>query len=161
MYLQLIASSKYIGKIPTSLPGQDTIPWIPVDITASIIVDLLLSDIKDGVSNVGWTKYHNVVNPQPGSWEALVPAITKQFDDKVEQVSFKIWFEALKAAASRTDDLAKNPGIKLVEFYEKMTTASIEVELQTEQTLDRSPAMGELRAVGPEWMEIWLGQWDF
>ena len=101
------------------------------------------------------------MNPQPGSWEALVPAITKNFDGKVESVSFKSWFEALKATASRTDDVAKNPGIKLLEFFEQMETGGKEVELETEQTVRKSPTMGGLKAVGPEWMEIWLAQWDF
>ncbi|CAD6591480.1 MAG: hypothetical protein ASARMPREDX12_005186 [Alectoria sarmentosa] len=157
----LIASSKYLGKIPTTLPGQDTVAWIPVDITANVIVDLLLSDIEDGLSNTVWTNYHNVVNPQSGSWEDLVPSITKYFDDTIEPVSFKSWFETLKATASKTDDVAKNPGIKLLEFFEQMEASGKEAELETEQTVKRSQAMRELRAVGPEWMEIWLRQWGF
>lgn len=157
----LIASSKYLGKVPTTIPGQDTVAWIPVDITANVIVDLLLSDTEHGSSAAAWIKYYNVVNPQPGSWEALVPAITKHFDDKVEPVSFKSWFEALKAAASKTHDVAKNPGIKLLEFFAQMETGGKETELETEQTVQSSPTMVELKAVGPEWMEIWLGQWGF
>ena len=158
---QLIASSKYLGKIPTTIPSQDAVSWIPVDNTANIIVDLLLSDIQDESSTAVWTKYHNVVNPHPGSWETLVPAITKHFEDKIERVSFKSWFEALQDSASKTDDVTKNPGIKLLEFFEQMETAGGEVELETKQTVKRSPAMRDLQAVGPEWMEIWLKQWDF
>ena len=101
------------------------------------------------------------MNPQPGAWEVLVPAITKHFDEQVEPVSFGTWFEALKATASRTDDVAKNPGIKLLEFFEQMATAEGEVELETDLTVKKSPAMSELMAVGPEWMEIWLRQWNF
>lgn len=95
-------------------------------------MDLLLSDVKDGKSPVAWTRYHNVVNPQPGSWKPLVPAITNHFDDKIEPVSFKSWFEALKATASKTSDVAKNPGIKLLEFFEQMETDGVETELETE-----------------------------
>ena len=144
-----------------TIPSQDTVAWIPVDITAKIIIDLLFSDLKDEQLPAVWTKYHNIVNPQPGVWEALVPAITKHFDNKVEPVSFGTWFEALKATASRTDDVAKNPGIKLLEFFEQMATAGAEIELETELTVKKSPAMSGLVAVGPEWMEIWLRQWDF
>ena len=43
MNLQLIASSTYLGQIPSNLPGQDAIPWLPVDITATIILELSLS----------------------------------------------------------------------------------------------------------------------
>ena len=159
--MQLIASSKYLGKIPRTLPGQDKVPWIPVDTTAHVIVDLLLSDIKDEPSTTAWTKYHHVVNPQPGSWEALVPVITKYYDEKIESVSFQSWLEALQAVASKTDDVARNPGIKLLEFFQQMETGELEAELETEQTVRKSRTLGELRAVGPEWMEIWLKQWNF
>ena len=37
----------------------------------------------------------------------------------------------------------------------------VEVELETAQTVGKSPAMRELKAVGPEWMQTWLNQWDF
>ena len=101
------------------------------------------------------------MNPQPSSWEALVPAVTRYFDDKIEPVSFRSWFEALKATASRTDDVRKNPGIKLLEFFEQMEAGGREAELETKETVKRSPAMREFKAVGPDWMEIWLDQWDF
>ncbi len=101
------------------------------------------------------------MNPRPSSWEALVPAVTRYFDDKVEPVSFKTWYEALKATASRTDDVRKNPGIKLLEFFEQMEAGGREPELETEKTIKRSPAMRGLKAVGPDWMKIWLDQWDF
>lgn len=136
-------------------------PWVPIDTTAQVIVDLLLSDIKTEPSTTAWTKYHNVVNPQPGSWEALIPTIAKQFDGKIEPVNFQSWLEALQAVASKTDDVAKNPGIKLLEFFQQMETGGLEAELETEQTIRTSGTLGELRAVGPEWMEIWLRQWDF
>ena len=150
-----------MGKVPTSIPSQDTVAWIPVDTTANIIVDLLLSDLKDDPPPAVWTTYHNVVNPHPGAWEALVPAITKHFDDKIVPVSFRTWFEALKASAARTDDVAMNPGIKLLEFFEQMDSAGVGVELETVLTVEKSPAMRELEAVGPAFMEIWLRQWDF
>ena len=98
------------------------------------------------------------MNPQTGSWNSIVPAIIKHFDDKVEPVSFKSWFEALKATAAKTGDVAKNPGIKLLEFFGQMETDGVEIELETEQTEKRSPAIGQLQAVGPEWMKIWLRQ---
>lgn len=37
----LIASSIYLGKLPTSLGSRDLIDWIPVNIAAQIIVDLI------------------------------------------------------------------------------------------------------------------------
>ena len=57
--------------------------------------------------------------------------------------------------------MRKNPGVKLLEFFEQMETGAGEAELETEQTVRSSPTLSKLKAVGPEWMEIWLGQWEF
>ena len=57
--------------------------------------------------------------------------------------------------------MAKNPGIKLVEWFEQMKVGGKEAELETVETAKRSKTLGGLKAVGPEWMEIWLKQWNF
>lgn len=102
------------------------------------------------------------MNPRPGSWNALVPAIVKYFNEKVEPVSFKTWFEALKSsAAEKSVDMGKNPGVKLLEFFEAMGMAGGEVVLETERTVERSSAMRDSKPVGPEWMGLWLRQWGF
>lgn len=60
--------------------------------------------------------------------------------------------------------MATNPAIKLLEFFEQMAKGSsggqAGVEIETAQTVRKSPAMSELKAVGPEWMQIWLDQWN-
>ena len=79
----------------------------------------------------------------------------------MEAVSFGEWFDALQATAARTEDVAKNPGIKLLEWFEQMKAAGDEAELETEETAQRSETLSKLTAVGPKWMEIWLKQWNF
>ena len=39
----LVSSSVYLGKLPASLGSRDAIDWVPVDIVARIIVDLLFT----------------------------------------------------------------------------------------------------------------------
>lgn len=152
-------------KVPRQNPNSSSFPrlgMIPVDITANVHNRSFPLPVRDAPSSTAaaWTGYHNLVNPQPGSWEALVPPIIKHFNDNTEPVGFESWFQALKATASETDDVARNPGIKLLEFFEQMEAGGVEAVLETERTVRRSPAMAELRAVGPEWMEVWLRQWD-
>ncbi|CAD6576361.1 MAG: hypothetical protein ASARMPRED_007703 [Alectoria sarmentosa] len=171
----IIASSKYLGKIPTELPSQDTVSWIPVDITARIIVDLVLADASDvhTPSPPSLLHHYNLVNPHPGAWHALIPTITQYFNTNtttktptttITPVPFPAWLSALRASAALgTDDVSKNPGIKLLEFYGGMSEegAADEVMLETAGTVGRSASMRGLGAVGAEWMGVWLGQWGF
>ncbi len=57
--------------------------------------------------------------------------------------------------------MAKNPGIKLLQWFEQMKAGGEEAELETKETAKRSETLRGLTAVGPEWMEIWLKQWNF
>ena len=79
----------------------------------------------------------------------------------IKPVSFDEWFNALQATAARTEDVAKNPGIKLLEWFEGMKKGGEEADLETVETAERSETLRGLTAVGPEWMEIWLKQWNF
>ena len=165
---QIIASSKYLGKVPMNIPSQDSVPWIPVDLTAKIIVDLVFSDTQENVASPtpNWYRYYNLVNPSTATWSSLVPTITQYLSNNgagaaIEPVRFTDWLEALNDTAARTDDVKKNPGIKLLEFFGSMSEGAEDAELQTTQTAKRSETMRELKPVGPEWMKIWLQQWDF
>ena len=96
-----------------------------------------------------------------GSWKDLVPIVVEKLGGNIEPVSFGEWFDALQATAARTEDVAKNPGIKLLEWFEQMKAGGEEAELETVETAERSETLKGLAAVGPEWMEIWLKQWNF
>ena len=84
--------------------------------------------------------------------------------EPIEPVPFSSWLSALQASAALgTEDIAKNPGIKLLDWYSAMNEegAKDEVMFETEDTVKTSESMRGLTAVGKEWMEIWLGQWKF
>ena len=159
---------------------MDTVPWVPVDITASIIVDLALANVhgnkppSTSSATPSHLHHYNLVNPYPGSWHTLVPAVTQYFEagsnsnakdsKSIETVPFAAWLSALQASAALgTEDVAKNPGIKLLEFYAGMGQGGAEDEsmLETEVTVKTSGNMRALKPVGEEWMRIWLEQWRF
>lgn len=175
----IIASSKYLNQIPTDIPSQDTVSWVPVDITANIILDLVLANASQpppsSSAEAPKSHHYNIVNPHPGSWSALVPAVTRYFQGgndgaaktpapPITPVPFTAWLSALRASAALgTEDVARNPGIKLLEFYGGMSAdgAEEEVMLETAETARSSASMRGLGPVGEEWMGIWLGQWGF
>lgn len=112
------------------------------------------------------------MNPYPGSWHTLVPTVIRYFQDRpgsvkngsLEPVPFGDWLAALRASAALgTEDVAKNPGIKLLDFYGGMSEQGAEDEsgLETEETVRTSENMKNLTPVGEEWLGIWLEQWAF
>lgn len=82
----------------------------------------------------------------------------------IAPVPFATWLSALQASAALgTDDVAKNPGIKLLDFYAAMGDGGAEDEsrFETELTVKTSGTMRDLTPVGEEWMRVWLEQWRF
>ena len=112
-------------------------------------------------------RYHHLVNPNLGSWSTLVPAVTEYLShtshnsQTLEVVSFDNWVKALKESSEQAGDLERNPGIKLLEFFESMSQGGLGSHLETKDTVKGSETMRGLKRVGREWMEIWLKQWGF
>jgi nucleoside-diphosphate-sugar epimerase len=165
----IVASSGCLGLIPADLAGKDGIAWIPVDILARIIWDLVEGDCTNGKAEEAWTKYYHLTNPHESRWKDLVPAILEHFSRKNDQKSFRAvtfakWVESLGKSANEKDvDVEKTPAIKLLDFYHGMSDGSGEIgmRLETKDTQIASQTMRGLRGVGKEWMELWLDQWKF
>ena len=150
-----------MGKIPDSLPGQNDVSWVPVDIMAQIMFELVFSDFS---STAGpWLKVHNLVNPRPSSWAKLIPTITAQVNSKLSTVTFEEWLRSLQDSAKRTNaqNASQNPAVKLLEFYEETAKAGVESRLDSADSQKASETLKNLEAVGPPWMETWLTQWNF
>ncbi|KXL48244.1 MAG: hypothetical protein FE78DRAFT_87403 [Acidomyces sp. 'richmondensis'] len=176
----IIASSKFLGAIPNSLGGsQDEISWVPVNMLANIIVDLVLNDCS--ASRDGWTRYYHTINPRTCKWSDLLPAIMDHFQKSasfqgttgrnynievnghpMKVVSFGAWVKLLEESSQRPlSEVAYNPGLKLLSFYQSMTQGSASARLDTKNTSKVSKTMRTLQPVSPEWMRLWLDQWQF
>lgn len=158
----LIASSKFLGKLPGSLGKLEQVDWIPVDLLGSIIVELALAspDVgQEAEGSSGAVVYHTV-NPRVTAWEKLVPAILTALDgtNNVEVVSLETWLKALRDSESKTADIAVNPALKLMEFFQDLINGSAP-DLDTERTARSSPTLASLSSVQPVWMENWTRQW--
>lgn len=160
----LIASSKYLGKLPGSLGKLERVDWIPVDLLGSIIVELALASHDNAVEELmqppGAVVYHTV-NPKVTTWAELVPIIQAALGgtSNVEVVSLKAWLEALRGSESKTADIAANPALKLMDFFQDLMSGSAPY-LDTERTARSSPSLASLSSVRPAWMENWTRQWE-
>ncbi|KAI1652961.1 NAD(P)-binding protein [Daldinia decipiens] len=155
----LIASSKYMGKLPMSLNRMEVIDWIPVDLLGKSIVELAVHPANP--QSNGAVVYHTV-NPQQTTWEALLPTVTRCLDStgKMEVVPLDAWVRALRDSARKTDDLSANSAVKLIEFYEGLSADNIkQTQLDTEKAVQASATLGSLGPVHEAWMENWIRQW--
>ena len=162
----LIASSAYLGLIPNSLGLKEMIDWVPVDILADTIVGLCLSDDQLEKGGQG-AQVHHIVNHRTTPWSTLLPVVLKAFPEgkRPEQIPLTAWVDALKESASTSSDqFSKNPAIKLLPFFDGLARGTEEeraVTLDTEKTSKTSERLRSLKAVGEEWMALWMRQWGF
>lgn len=161
----LIASSRYLGVLPSSLGRMDTVDWIPVDILGRVIVELALGKHeaeKAQTPGAGALVYH-AVNPKQTSWTNLATAVSTGINDDVpnlEMVPLDVWLAKLRQSASKEEDIVKNPAVKILDFYEGLTSGN-KVSLDTEKTVVASETLNGLSAVNEVWMKNWLRQWSF
>ncbi|KAI0478019.1 hypothetical protein F4859DRAFT_520911 [Xylaria cf. heliscus] len=158
----LIASSKYLGKVPDSLgPRLDAIDWVPVDKLGKAIVELAILPARSRAPNTGASVYH-AINPHHTTWRELLPTVYRRLNQEreVEVVSLGTWIDALRDSASKTEDIARNPAIKLVDFFESLVDTGATF-LSTEHTIHMSPTLLSVGPVKNDWMENWMNQWGF
>ncbi|RYP15960.1 hypothetical protein DL765_005400 [Monosporascus sp. GIB2] len=157
----LIASSKYIGKLPASLGRMETIDWIPVDVLAQCIVELATSP-TDG-EGAGATVFH-AVNPKHTAWADLLPAVARCLDPAkgIETVPLEEWVDALRESSSETGDVDQNPAIKILDFYSNLVHKSATpVLLDTKRAGGLSKTLERLEPIQEAWIENLMRQWAF
>jgi thioester reductase-like protein len=87
--------------------------WLPVDTLASAILDLTFKDKSQLV--------YNLCSPHTFDWTtSFLPALQAAGLD-FTLVSFETWLDKLKtnAQGGEQEDLARNPAIKLVDYFER------------------------------------------
>ena len=170
----VIAASRRLGLLPSDLAALGTIDWIPVDLTAKILIELAFADSdENGGENdeldyplhtaAGMRTFH-VVNTKVCHWQDLLPAVRDHLGGAVRVVPFRDWVAALdREACDGADDI--NPGAKLVDFFRgllrSMDAGREYTRLDTRMTERHTKTLRELGPVTEEWMRIWLKQWDF
>ncbi|KAL8838457.1 MAG: hypothetical protein Q9170_002132 [Blastenia crenularia] len=172
----IIASSKYLGLLPSTLASMDLVDWIPVDLLGNIIVELagaaeLHHAPKNGFHEIdiepsGTIPVYHAVNPDYSTWADLVPIVHRSLGEScVSVVSWSEWVDALAKSQHSTADITQNPGLKLLDFFATMKrdggAGLVVPRLDTERSEMKSGTLAGLKPVGAEWMERWLRQWAF
>ncbi|KAJ8131477.1 hypothetical protein O1611_g2145 [Lasiodiplodia mahajangana] len=80
-----------------------------------------------------------------------------------EKVTLTAWVEALHETVSQTNDLERNPAVKLVDFFDNLASDSESmrsIELSTVNASSLSMTLGSLESVKAEWLSNWIRQWE-
>jgi thioester reductase-like protein len=99
----MIRSAVTLGALPTL---RDTLTWLPIDVVASVIVELTRSAAHQDV--------YNLVNPKAFNWTRDLLPMLRAAGLAFEPIAAEEWLARLAAS---NPDPAVNPTIKLLDFY--------------------------------------------
>ena len=181
----LIISSKTLDALPSDLGKMNEIDWIPVDILAESICELV-SSINE--HDFATTVYH-IFNHQVVPWQTLLPVVQKQTGIS-RTLSLNKWIDFVQQQSDvdeeRTDtseSTRSNPAKKILQFYQSLdvgissSTSSTRsngdsqtlaanfngVQSTQRYELDRlrsvSASFRSLKPVSSEWMTKWIKGW--
>ncbi|KAF3912517.1 hypothetical protein ABW20_dc0107465 [Dactylellina cionopaga] len=185
----LVLSSHHIGAVPESLGTTSKscpagimgdIAWVPINQVASIVVDLTFA-LSQQASNSGTRVFH-AVNPHTITWQELLPTVKESLEKSssggsagenkgIQVLPFHEWVARLGESSKlangdvktevESDLVYRNPGIKLLSFYESLLEQVEEgtAKFDTKKTSETSQSMQGLKPIKPEWMTSWIENW--
>lgn len=156
----IMLTCKHLGKVPADLGALDCMDWIPVDVLADALTEILLP--HSAPTRTGKTRYMHFVNPSKAYWSDMAPIILSKLDSdqKLEVVAFTDWLDCLAEASEKLTEIDGIPAVKLLDFLRESSHYSIErASFSTKDTERLSPTLKKLPPVSAEWMEHWLNQW--
>ncbi|KAI9739037.1 MAG: putative NRPS-like protein biosynthetic cluster [Cirrosporium novae-zelandiae] len=172
----IIKTSKSLGKIPASIgPRDDVVDWVPVDIMAKVILDLVetrrvqVQEKAEEDPSVFHATFH-LTNPHAASWSSLLPAIQSYFHahavPSADIIPFEEWLSLLQSHQTQKDltqsDLESMPALKIMEFMAALAPGATGLpSLQTTRTCKASRSLRELEKVDEGLMRTWLEQWGY
>ncbi|TCD62141.1 hypothetical protein EIP91_007293 [Steccherinum ochraceum] len=160
----LVKTSLALGCLP-DLNGP--VSWIPIDITAHSVVDVLLSE--SAVPTV-----FNVVHPRPAQLSDIFTALNNATETRLEIIPFIDWVRRVEALSTSTSsrDIEIYPAVKLLRFWQTILQANARsassentVEaaglpvLQTTKAEELSLSLRAAVPVGKKEVDLWLQYW--
>ena len=110
----MIKTSQSLGYLPNYIPAVD---WIPVDVLASTILDILHLKILTEEK----VQVYNIVNPQLTPWTSLIPTVLSRLSHQniqVIELSISKWIQRVeKVNQANIQDLTAKPAAKILHFY--------------------------------------------
>ncbi|KAL8704849.1 MAG: hypothetical protein Q9201_002008 [Fulgogasparrea decipioides] len=154
----MIASSRYLGCIPSALGPMDRIDWIPIDLVSQVVVELFT--ITRNVATPTTQVFH-LVNPSETYWSELLPTVLDHLGPEVRAVPLSEWVQKLKGSIFRVEDIDRNPAAKLIDFFNARAQSNASPIMETKVSVQYSQTLKRLDKIRPEQMKVWMEQWAF
>ncbi|KAI0517475.1 putative NRPS-like enzyme [Xylaria bambusicola] len=174
----VVSSILRLNCLPDNLgPQFSNVDWVPSDLLGMVISELVLAG-ADTAHGDG-AEVFNVRNPNTVLWNVLIPTIegiSRERSDKeaMQIVSPETWLEVLQETAETDENeagaglmslVAKNPALKLVDFYRESLWPRHSENAQTQLPMDvtravaASDTLHKMPPVSSEWMRKWVKEW--
>ena len=151
----MIKTSQSLGYLPNYIPDID---WIPVDILACTILDILhfTTPTKEKA------QVYNIVNPQSTPWTSLIDTVLSRLSPQHIQVVNSSKGTSMLEQIKQADiqDLTAKPAAKILDFYRACEKARKEgsVKYSTSHGITASQTMRDITPVNAAWLGKWLDQ---
>ena len=120
----LVISSKAVGALPADLGKMNDIDWVPVDLLADCISDIVKSSqANSGIEQKGASQVYHILNPKVVSWQYLLPIVQQQTGVS-RTVPLRDWIELVRnqpgveEVLTSSTETKPNPAKKILQFYE-------------------------------------------
>ncbi|CAD0108122.1 unnamed protein product [Aureobasidium uvarum] len=151
----MLASSLKLGAIPSSLGSLDRIDWLPVDVAAATVCELMSA--SSTVHEV--CQVYNVVNPQSTTWGNLLHNL-EAYED-LEKVALIDWISLLRKRIDSGQESAM-PAMGLIDFFESACRAAVKRSVvDCSRSLALSPTLRGTQRISVDLVERWISQWSF
>ncbi|KAG6368282.1 hypothetical protein INS49_002486 [Diaporthe citri] len=125
----MVLSALHFGQVPGSLgPYYDNVDFLPVDMLGSILIEIATAtQAKEAGERRSGALVYNLRNPHPAPWRELLTAVTNTSGRQLKAVPPAAWLGTLRASIQELENndylMARNPAVKLSDFFEKLWAA--------------------------------------
>ncbi|KAI8625972.1 acetyl-CoA synthetase-like protein [Xylariaceae sp. FL1651] len=151
----LLRTAKTMGCMPNHVALID---WIPVESVAAVLGALIVRPTQPDTGEHKAEVFHIYPTQQPSRWELLVDIMRKTYG-VTETLPLREWTKKLRSVAENatTDDIARMPALKVLDFYEATGDGLENVQVDTDRVVSFSginipPATEQL-------VDRWLRDW--
>ncbi len=173
----LVISSKTLQALPSSLGHMGMIDWVPVDMLANGIGELLdvePSRHRDDYGNIKkQAAVFHVVNPTAVTWADLLEPL-KSAIGVSRTVPLGVWIDLVRQGPEEDCSVQRNPAKRILSFYEALANHSRDDEATNETADTRenrkrfttggmyqcSETFRNMPPVSREWLARWADQWS-
>ncbi|KAJ7705888.1 male sterility protein-domain-containing protein [Mycena olivaceomarginata] len=146
----IVKSSIALGNFPSDPSG--VVAWLPPEAVSRCIVDVALSAEKPPFAI-------NLVHPRPIPWDFVMSAMAATV--QLPLIPFPDWVGQLQARSAKAtaEDIAKIPGIKLLDFFKAAVAGKGTAEFSTLKAQAISESMKLLKPLTEDDAKQWMAYW--